>query len=712
MHKRNWKIQDEQTIFEMMRLWTNLDPIFDQINKDQTRSFDMTVANDQWLREWKEAYERKGRPVTSYNLLRQVINVINAVELSNRKRIIAKPTGDGDAELAETVTEVLLHFFHRTEFDWHRTKVFNNSIIAKFGVYHLSWSFENDPMGELEIDDCDPRTLRFEPNYSDPSWQKSGYILRKHSLSLEEILNKFALNDLELQEAIINEARMFFDYSPDKRNKFLSTKLKHLFTAVYESATGSNPNSSNSPHKYFDWFDPLTGKFEVLELHEKRTERILLVHDSRRKKDMDITNLVKEKDGIRFNNELIEQVKHKYGLDGEPRTNLKDSKYVVAVIPAFRLKVNEQPYPFQIKGYVYVPQYCYDYHADIMKSQSVIDDLIDPQSAYNKAQSLKLELLWRYANNGWILDANAIDGYEEDWESGRMAPFRRVRPGYIQMIKPEQQQHISPDLINETKELPGVIELISNAGASIRGRQEPNEKSGKHFIAKKTQEEKSFSYLFNNVDGAARAVAESSWGIIQYNVTIPRLFRITHDQNIEPQNLMVNERQLMKDPETGMLIEKIKNDISIGKYDFVMDKTPYSGNAKEIEFAKLSELFEAVAEINPERANAMLPILVEAGGFPFAQKILEAWQQTEGPSPEEQQMQQLMMQVQQIMAKLGIEEKKAEVTGLQLDNEKKAQELRTITNQNNLGMWRDNDADGKIKTKKKANVKQTAKSMN
>ena len=172
---------------------------------------------------------------------------------------------------------------------------------------------------------------------------------------------------------------------------------------------------------------------------------------------------------------------------------------------------------------------------------------------------------------------------------------------------------------------------------------------------------------------------------------------------------MVNERQYQTDPETGMLIEKIKNDISIGKFDFVMDKTPYSGNAREIEFAKLTDLFDAVKEVNPERADSMLPVLVEAGDFPFAQKILESWQQAEGPSPEEQQMQQLMMRVEMIMAKLGIEEKKAEVTGIQLDNQKKAEELRTITNQNNLGMWRDNDADGKIKTKKKV---QSAASMN
>ena len=54
MHERNWKLADEQAIFDMMRMWNNLDSVFEQLNKEQTRTFDMTVASSQWLREWKE----------------------------------------------------------------------------------------------------------------------------------------------------------------------------------------------------------------------------------------------------------------------------------------------------------------------------------------------------------------------------------------------------------------------------------------------------------------------------------------------------------------------------------------------------------------------------------------------------------------------------------------------------------------------------------
>lgn len=685
MKNRTWKPYDEDTIQEMMRLWNNLDPVFERLNAEQTRAFDMTVAADQWLREWKEAYEQKGRPVSSYNLIRKSINAINAVELSNRKRVIAKPKGEGNEDMATTeiVNPILHHFLYGAKFDWHRTKVFNNSIIAKYGVYHIGWSFAEDKLGTLTLDDCDPRTVRFEPNYADPSWEKAGYILRKHSMSLEELLNKFALDDIELQEALINEAKIFFEFDPDKRNKWLTKKLKQLFTAVYEVATGSSPMSSTLPQRFLNWYDPLNGKFDVLELHEKRTERRLIVSDSKRNKEWDITDRVMMDDGIRYDGLKVEELKDTYGFDGEPKTNLKDIKYLTAVVPAFRCKVNDQPYPYEIKGYCYKPQYCYDYHADSLKAQSVIDDLIDPQSTYNKAQSLKLELLWRYANNGWVLDANAIDGYEQDWESGHMAPFRRVRPGYMGQIKPEQHQNVSADLIRETQELPMLMENITNTGSAMEGRGSTQDKSAKHFIAKEQQQTKSFSYLFNNVDDAAISVAETTWKIIQFNVTIPRIFRITQEDK-DPYNLAVNQKQMQIDPETGRLITKIKNDITVGEYDFEMSKTPYSGNAKEMEFMKLAELFDAAVEVNPKKADALLPIMVEEGNYPYAQKILKAWAQAEAPSPEQQQLQQLMTQVQQIMVKLGVEEKQAQVTGINLDNEKKVMELRRMATDNVL----------------------------
>lgn len=193
--------------------------------------------------------------------------------------------------------------------------------------------------------------------------------------------------------------------------------------------------------------------------------------------------------------------------------------------------------------------------------------------------------------------------------------------------------------------------------------------------------------MFNNVSNSTLAVANTAWGIIQNRVTIPRLFRIT-GVNGEEQTVKVNEKKYGIDMNTGDLIVRVKNDITIGEYDFEISDTPYAGNAKEIEFYKLSELLDALISIGTpksmERADALMPILVMAGSFPYQNEIKQAWQPIDEGSPEQQQMQQMMIQLQQIMAKLGIEEKKEDVTGKKLDNVKKQIEIKSMVIDNIL----------------------------
>jgi len=703
MKNRNWNLIDDDLLFDMMRKYANLDSIFNDINEEQTRAFDVTVARSQWLEKHRRAMEAQGRNISSYNLITQAINAIAAIELGTRKKIIAKPTGKGsDTELAEVVSQVVLHFFDKTKFDKHRSKSFINKIIAKYSVYHIRWNYENNNQGELEITTRDPREIRFEPNYADTTWQYANYIFDKPKMTVEDIIYKYATNDPEMRNAIMNEANLFFEQDKD-RGKWLTRKLKSMLSAVYEVATNQQ---SQLESKFLNWFDPFSGKFDVLELHEKRTELRLIYNDRKRQKRIDVTDVYQWEykakaglthDGMNYDNEILTGIKERYSIDAdEPREELETKRFVTAVIPAFRLKVNEQPYPYKSKTFCYIPDYCYDYHADIFKSHSVIDDLIDPQSQFNKAMSLNIELMWKYANAGWIMDANAIDGYEEDWQSGRLATYKRTRPGYMNQIKAEQLQQVSPDLIRTISEMPLLMEHLSQAGAALKGRSDPQEKSAKHFIARENQQEKSFGHLLDNSDNSQIAVAEYSWALIQYNVTTQRIFRITEDISGEPDfDMAVNQKVFAYDPEKGAIVMKIKNDITAGEFDFVFDKTPYTSNAKEIEFQKMAELFDAVVQINPKKADAMLPILVEAGSFPYAKKILEAWQQAEGGSPEQQKLEQLMQQVQQIMIKLGIAEKKAEVEGIVLDNQKKMLEIKQMAKDNVLGQFKNNGNNGK-----------------
>lgn len=686
MEKRTWKIRDDATIYEIMRLHNNLSSEFTRFHDEITNNYNYTVSGLQWDKEIKQRLESERRPALAYNLIRTVINVIYGIERDNRRKAKISPRTEGDTELSNKITQVLQYYLYHGQFEKAQRRVFLDKLIARLGVYHLKWEYNGtmDEIGKLKIEAVDPREMIFEPLSDDPQWERASFVMRKHEMSLEEIINTYALNDEELQNEIRHEAKIFFEADTEK-DRWLTKKLKQLFSAVYETAISSSSSQNRLFNNAMQWWNPQNGKFDILELHEKRMERRLYVKEQT--KLIDITQTYesrykeyngKDFDGYKFEPELINKIKEEYGLKGISDVDLVNKRFVTAVIPTFQLKVNEQAYPIESRYYVYIPEYCYDTHRDPLLAQSIIDDIKDPQTDFNKARSLILELIARYANKGWILDENAISGVEEDWMTNRIAPYRRVRAGYINMIKPEEGQTISPELMRTPGETLQLIKVITNADDEVRGNASPGVTSGRHFLAKEQRQAKSFSYLLENRDYTLKAVYELAMDFIKTYVTTQTVIRITNDidKSMEDKEDIALNKPVFGINENGMIEEKVINDIDAYDYDIEITEEPYSASAQEERYNKLSDVFNAALSVNPQKADMILPVLVKAMGGIDADKIIQIWEQSGTPSPEQQQLQQIQAQLQMIMAKLGVEEKKTEIEGKKLDNMKKTRELQ------------------------------------
>lgn len=683
-NKRTFNFRDDDTLYECMRVYNNVQSELGKFYSEMTENYDFTIGKHQWSEQEREALEKDGRAVFSYNLIRTILNVIYSVEKDNRKTPKVNPRTGDDMQLAKVVNETLRYYLSKSGFERARGRVFRDALIARLGVFHVNWVYQGgeDDLGHLKIQAVDPRELAWEDNYNDTLWENSSFIFRKYGLNVEEILNTFALRDTELALAIQEEAQKFFS-DDGKRGKWISRKFKQLLSAVYDVTLNNSHN-----RQYDQWWNSSNGKFDVLEMHEKRTERRITVRDINQNRLIDITDAYlseykslndgKEFLGFKYENEIIDRIKDRYSLQGDVDTNLMQRRFVTTVVPALYLKVNEQPYPFDSKYYMYIPQYCYDVHASLTKAQSLIDDIKDPQRDFNKARSLILELLARYSNKGYILDEDAISGVEEDWTSNKIVPFKRVRSGYFGLIKPEEGFNISPELIRMPFETQQLLKVITNADDEIRGTKAPGVTSGRHFIAKEERQAKSFTTILEHRDETLKAVSEMSLNFIQHFVTTQTVIRITRQaptgESI-PQEIQLNKREFITN-EQGLVEERVINDLDAYKYDIEVTDEPFSATAQESKYKKLGDIFNAILAVNKEKADAILPIMVESSGVPDAEKILTAWETQRQANPQQEQMAQLMQQLQMIIAKLGVEEKKAEIESIQLDNLGKAQALR------------------------------------
>lgn len=677
-------IRDVGKVQDSMRLFSQLKTQFEPLHRDMTKNYNMTCAKFQLDPDVRAELEDDGRSISSHNLTRPILRALTSLESNGRKRLVLQPVSAlGDTKIASVLTEVLFDQLDKAEFDQIRSRVFKDSIIAKFGMYRLGWRYDKDPMGSLYIDAVDPRTVMFKMDYNDITLTKCNFVLEKSKKTIEELLEIYAANNLKLQEAILKEAEPFINgVESGKKDRAITSKLRLMIESIREFAMsgdnmdGSNGNYYNSDYNAYQWFDPVTMEFDVIELHEKRTERRLIITNPESGQEEDITESVMVENGSTFDREKVNKIFEERKIQRHDIRMVTD-KWITTTAPALNLVLQNMPYPIKCDHFLYIPQFCYDYHADLTKVQSIMDDLIDPQSEYNKARNLQLEMLARYNNLGYIYEDGAIDGFEDHWENKGIGTLKPVNIGYWDKVKSEQHQTIPRDLINETQTGPNTMQYIAGTPPSLFGLSE-GERSGRLYTERRNQAERSFIDIFEQVDRASKAIGKVSVKLIQTFMPMATVIRIAQDEG-EPQTININQEVMSINPMTGMPIIKKFNDITVGEFDVKISNAPYSSTAKEMEFFKLMDLYQIIQATDPLMAKEALPIIIKASDTAYKNDLLMLLnKQATGQMNPQEQFALMMQQIQQFLAKLEVEKEglknqgeKLKNQGLLIDNQSK-----------------------------------------
>jgi hypothetical protein len=177
-------------------------------------------------------------------------------------------------------------------------------------------------------------------------------------------------------------------------------------------------------------------------------------------------------------------------------------------------------------------------------------------------------------------------------------------------------------------------------------------------------------YLFDNLDAASLQLGRNCVDLIQHYMTEEKIIRLTQDgtENFTT----INQKT----------ISGIINDMTVGEFDLEISETPYGRTAQEIEFSKLVDIMNFIAQQNPQLAMQLLPIYIKASGSAYKNDILQIInnalnpQQGQQPDPQQQAIQQQMIQGQLQGQQLDLQGKALNNQKLQIQNQGAALDIQ------------------------------------
>jgi len=671
---------DHDSVIRNMNYFVEMSTKMKNVQDAMLRNYNMVVSSMQLPEDVKAKLEAQERSIYAWNLIEPIIRGVSSMQKGGRKKLEVKPTTEGDYADAATMTKVINWFLSKGRADYHFSRAAIDSMIAKWGIIKDGWTYERDPLGLAVTKAVNPMRVLFDFGFSDITMEECQRIMDVDQISFEQILWNYALNNPELQDIIVNELRNFFVEDPTVSKKFISKRFRALFDAVADYFINSGSSEEYNTYLRTDpskWFNPSTGNFTALELHERRTERRMLMFDWRLQRDIDITDKILGTDGYREDNELVRSVMQQIPTGLEPRWALAKQNWITTVIPALNLKVYDAPYAVQNGKFMFTFFFCYDFHSDRALTQSIVDSLVDPQSALNKAQSTALEMLVKFVARGYIVENDAIEDYLDDWENPKIGGIKRI--SNIGKYKMEEEMNPNQGLFAHIQNSEDMMYKISAYNKAARGEQESANEPAKAFIAKRDQTYANMQQFFDNQDFGQLTVGENVKDNIQHFCTEQRVLDITEDAD-KPEMLTINQR--MRLISQGRVIERIINDVTRANYDLQISTAPYGATSREIDFLKMDAMYEKALAIDKQLAYRLFPIYVKASDTAYKTEILEVVEGINNEAAQRQANQALMEQAAQ---RAGAEDQSidrqgriVDIRSKDIDNRKKLEEIRQM----------------------------------
>ncbi|AOI92103.1 hypothetical protein WS57_25680 [Burkholderia pseudomultivorans] len=291
-------------------------------------------------------------------------------------------------------------------------------------------------------------------------------------------------------------------------------------------------------------------------------------------------------------------------------------------------------------------------------------NLKDAQRMYNYMSSANVEYIALQTKTPFIGPAEAFEGYESEWANANKdnlpyLPYNSLREdgGVIERPIREQppvganayltgMQNAQQELMMASGQYQEQFGQPSNAqaGVAIQARQRQGDRATYHFI--------------DNVARAIRYTGRVLIDLIPKIYDTKRVVRIVGEDGTETfATVDPDQQQPLQEAPHPTIADKVQLIFNpgIGRYDVTVEVGPNYETRRQEAFNALTQIMSQDQELMKVAGD----LLFKAADFPMADEVAERLHRTippqilgEGPSPQEQDMQQKMQQMGQMIEHL------------------------------------------------------------
>lgn len=535
-------------------------------------------CNEQWSKDDRRALEGQSRPALTINLSQAAIKSLSGYQRNNRTDLKFYPIEEGDAAVADILTEISKIILEGCNYPLEETESFFQTLVAGVGYFNMYVSYDDDIKGKIIVEQFDWRDT-YPGQHNKKDFSDLDHLEKVKWYSKEQIGNIFPEKKKDIEKVF---------------SKHENDDSKTLMQSPNGTGTVEQPDGYQiEPGNYtYENIDILNKNVRMIECWRKEYCKKQTFVDTQNEFVMALDDWsdadAKSLKTIGPNVKLVERTSFKMRVTKVAGEVLLDDDYP-------QLSIND----FHI-----IPIYAEKVRDRVLSKMDFVRDL---QDETNKRLSTMADILNKVNAYGVYYDEEMFDTRDdmEDFES------KYSTPGFMQKVRDVSRRPIKEEGVKYPAELERVtmtmmnlFDRLMNVNPELMGQQGKTQ-SGVAQIQKIKQALMGNEYLFDNLSLAKKKMGKILVCMIQEVYDPERIYKILNNQATR-QNVEIGGQPIEKYTKEEIIAMLENKDLT--KYDVMTEESASSPSMMYANFLLLSDLAGKGLPIPVELLMEMAPI--------------------------------------------------------------------------------------------------------